>query len=348
MTDHKSNKRKSGLAPGSVVFTGEVKIDSVLVHVYRYNTDHLEKEVAAPPTPDPDMVTWYDIRGLHDEAYFKNLGEKLNLHPLVQEDMVDVIQRPKLEEFPNAVYMTLKAITFNSEEVKVDIEHISIVLIPHLVITTQEDETDLFHGVRQRLDLSFGKIRQRPADYLSYALLDELSDNYFDVLEKVQAVVDDIEEAVFQNPTEEIRNRIYRINKEIVTLKRHILPTRDLVVKFIRSEHFLISDQTKIFARDLLDHLSYLVEQIDSIKEHVVNLQNVYLTEVSNRLNNVMKVLTIVSAIFIPLSFIAGVYGMNFENIPELQWTHGYQYFWILIAVISIVLLIIFRKIRWL
>lgn len=348
MLKRKSHKRKSGLAPGSVVFTGEVKLGEVLRHNYRYNEVTLEKDLKDVPTAVPDLVTWFDVRGLHDEVFIKNLGEKLHLHPLIQEDMVDVLQRPKFDEYHNTIYITLKALTFDTNKMELGTEHVSIVLLPDMVVTAQEDETDLFGGVRQRLDASFGRIRMRPADYLAYALMDEITDNYFHVIESVQHVVDELEEQVFRGPSEEIRNLIHQINKEVVTIKRLILPTRDLVVKFIRSEHELLSESTQIFARDLLDHLNHLVEQIDSIKEHVVSLQNVYLTEVSNKLNNVMKVLTIVSVVFIPLTFVAGVYGMNFDHIPELRWEYGYLYFWSLIVIISVILLIIFRRIRWL
>lgn len=350
----KNRRQKVGLIPGSVVFTGNKKVDKVQIHYLQYNAELLEEKVldshkrlTLSPSPD-DKVDWYDIRGMHDTALIEKFGECFKIHPLILEGVVDIHQRPKFEEYTKGIFITLRALSFNKDTFEVLKEHVAIYFNVGFVATFQETESDLFNAVRDRINGSQGRIRHRGSDYLAYALVDSLVDHYYVVLEDMEGVIEALEDQMTDDPNSNSKGDIHRLKKQLLVLRKSIAPLREAVSRFSKTENDLVKENNFVFIRDLYEHTVQIMDTVETYRDVLNGLQDLYISEVSFRMNKVMQLLTLISVIFIPLTFLAGIYGMNFDYIPELKFKYGYFVLLGIMFVIFVVLLVLFKRKKWL
>lgn len=347
-------QRKAGLAPGSIVFTGRQKVDEVFVHYLLYDAEkHVEKTLETdqrkpfPSAADTTQVDWYDIRGLHDIEFIKSLGEAFQVHTLILEDIADIHQRPKLEEYANGIFIIIKALSFSKTDLKVKTEQVAIFFRAGILLSFQEAETDLFGAVRQRIANPLTKIRQRNTDYLAYALLDNIVDNYFFILENIEEEIDRLENQLLNQPDHSIKEQIHHLKKELLVVRKAIAPLREAINRFAKSDVDFINENSAIYIRDLYDHTIQIMDMVETYRDLLNGLQDLYISEISLKMNQVMQVLTIITTIFVPLSFLAGLYGMNFENMPELHFKYGYYVLLSVMFFIFILSLVYFRRKKW-
>lgn len=341
-----------GLAPGSLVFIGKQKIEKPSLKIINYDKDSLE-EIDILSVEDvirmkgTHSVSWLNIYGIHDTELIKKVGEIYDLHPLVLEDIMNTGQRPKLEEFDNCQFIAMKMLQYNKEEQQVYAEQLSIVLGREFIISFQERPGDVFEPVRYRIRKHKGRIRSSGNDYLAYALMDTVVDNYIYIIEGIGEQIEELQQQILDNPNPIMLRQINGFKSEISFLNKVIRPVRELVTRLVRSESDLFQKKTIPFVKDLLDLITHVAETVDTYREILSDYLNIYHSSISNRMNEVMKVLTIFAAIFIPLTFLAGVYGTNFENIPELGFRYSYFIMWGIMVVVAIIMIRYFRKKKW-
>ncbi|MBN2282838.1 MAG: magnesium/cobalt transporter CorA [Deltaproteobacteria bacterium] len=348
----KRASEKAGLPPGTIVHVGEKKSETVEISLIDYDaTSHREMDVKniedVLPFKETPAVTWVNIDGLHDVDIIEKVGGYFNIHPLVLEDIVHTGQRPKFEELEEYIFVILRMFYFGTDGESIESEQVSVILGPNYVISFQERTGDIFNALRERLRNGRGRIRRMGADYLAYSLMDSIVDNYFVILERYGEQVELIEEELAKQPDTGTMATIHRLKKEVVMLRKSIWPLREIVSGLERSESELVKESMSIFLRDLYDHTIQVIDAVEAYQDVLSGLLDLYLSSISNRMNEVMKVLTIFATIFIPLTFIAGIYGMNFEYMPELKWHWAYPVFWIVIIAVSAVMLIFFRRRKW-
>lgn len=349
----KKRSKKAGLPPGSLVHIGEKKAETPKITIIDYDETHFqEKEVKTIDEcfifKDKPTVTWINIDGLHQVEILEKLGECYGLHPLVLEDILNTDQRPKMEDYGEYIYIVLKMLDYNDKSNEIEPEQMSLILGPNFVFSFQEREGDTFNPIRERIRNSKGRIRKMGADYLAYTLLDSIVDNYFIILEKLGEKIEFLEEKLVTRPTPETLQVIHYLKREMIFLRRAVWPLREVVNGLERGESSLVKESTRVYLRDVYDHTIQAIDTIETYRDMVSGMLDIYLSSVSNRLNSVMKVLTIIATIFMPLTFLAGVYGMNFKYMPELEWRWGYPLVWFIMAGIGISMLIYFRKRKWL
>lgn len=345
---------KTGLAPGSLIYTGKVYSDKVHVEVIDY-TDNRLQEVNILDVNElnnynnPDTVTWINIQGLHDVSIIAKIGEMLGIHPLTLEDILDTQQRPKVEEYDDYLYISLKMINHAEKHNKIEVEQISIVMHKNFVICFQERPGDVFNDVRSRLRNGKGRARKRGVDYLGYMLLDIILDYYFETLDEVWNQIEYLEEIVVQKPERIKLTNIQVVRKDLIQLRRYMYPVRDVVHALSTRNVSYFQESTLMYLRDSHDHAVQVVENLDTYREILTSVMDLYLSQLSMKMNEVMKVLTIIATIFIPLTFLAGIYGMNFEHFPELTWQWAYPTgFYILSGAIVVIMLAYMKTKRWL
>ena len=348
LTPRKSHKL--GMAPGSVVPVEAPELERVRISVMDYGPEEVEAREVSDVEEcltfrDSPSVSWINVTGLHDAAVVERLGRHFGLHPLVLEDLVNTEHRPKLEDYEGYLFLVVKMLTARDREV-VD-EQVSLVLGPGWVLSFQEREGDVFDPVRQRIRAGKGRIRSMGADYLAYALVDAVVDHYFVVLEKLGDWVQAEEAEVVKDPDEETVHRIHRLKRELLLMRKAVWPMREVTSTLQREETSLVSSEVTVFARDAYDHTIQVIDTVETLRDLTSGMLDTYLTSVSNRMNEVMKVLTVMASIFIPLTFVAGVYGMNFENMPELSQPWGYPAVLLLMAVVAVGMVIGFRARDW-
>jgi len=351
---HKKSRRysKLGLAPGTVKYIGDKKEGSHSVALIEFDQDHcnsieVDTSLAVGAFFKQESETqWLNIVGLTDEAFIKALGSSLSLNLLSLESIVDTHQRPKIDDFDHYLFGVFKMVYFD-DQASLKYEHLAMVLLEGKLITFQEVEEDVFNGVRTRLSQEGSRIRQRGADYLFFALLDAVVDHYFIAIEQLGLRLDSLEDMVYHNSEASHGQEIQKLKKEILKLRQHIYSTKDLVQKLLNSSHPLIKEETKVFLRDLSDQCTEINETLQLYREMSTNLMDLHMSTMGNKMNEVMKVLTIMASIFIPLTFIAGIYGMNFDHMPELHWKYGYTMVWILMGSCFIGMLFYFKKKKW-
>jgi len=292
---------------------------------------NIEKPEDCTPYLDTESVSWIDVRGLGDEEIWQHLGEVFDLHPLVLEDIVNVPQRPKIEEYEDQLVIIARMVTLNDRGTGFVSEQISLILGKHYLLTVQEEPVyDCLDAVRDRIRTDKGSIRKLGPDHLAYSLLDAIIDGFFPVLEVYGELIEDLEGEVVENPTRQTLEKIHQVKRELLTLRRAIWPQREALNALIRDGSDLISDDVRLYLRDCYDHSIPILDMPETYRELASSMMDVYLSSVSNRMNEIMKTLTVISSIFIPLTFIVGVYGMNFNtekspwNMPELNWYWGY------------------------
>ncbi len=345
--------RKAGQAPGTLEYTGERKVERVRMRVIDYDAEQIdERELTSVedcfPYREPPRVSWLNIDGLHEVPILEQLGTHFGIHPLVLEDIVSTHQRPKTDEYEGYLYVVMRMVGFDEKRHEISMEQISLILGPSYVLTFQEREGDVFEPVRERLRRGKGRARKLGPDYLAYALMDAVVDHYFVVLERIGDRIEQLEQALIEEPTQEQLQAIHRLKREMILLRKSIWPLREVVGGLERSESELFQEGTDLFLRDVYDHTIQAVDAVESFRDILSGLQDLYLSSISNKMNEVMKVLTIIGTIFIPLSFLAGLYGMNFDFMPELHWKWSYPIFWVVILVAAGGMLAFFRRKRWL
>jgi len=344
--------KKKGMSPGSVVFIGDRKAEKSSISVIEYNADNImeKKDILITECAaykDTDKISWIDVTGLHDVDAVAELGRIFDIHSLVLEDIVNTNQRPKIEIFDDHFFVVFKMLFYDTKTAGVQSEQVSLIVTEKTVISFQEREGDVFEPLRERIRQAKGRTRTMGSDYLAYSILDIIVDNYFEILEKLGEEMEILEEELIKAPGSKTLGKIYRMKREILSVRKAVWPLRDVVNRLEKGEITLINRKTMPFLRDLYDHIIQVIDNVEAMRDTVTGLLELYLSSVSFKMNDVMKVLTIISTIFIPLTFIAGVYGMNFENMPELKWSYGYFISLGLMSVIFVSMVIFFKKKKW-
>lgn len=349
----KSRIRKAGLPPGSPVFTGRRKTEALAVSVMDYTSDQLDEIEPGDIGACFDLrhkpsTSWISLSGLHETEKIVSLTEYFGIHPLVTEDILNIHQRPKVEFFDDYLFITLKVLDFEADTHHIGIDQISLILGDGYVLHFQEKRETLFEPLKIRIRENKGRIRKMKADYLLYAILDIIVDHYFLNLEKISDHIEQIEEKLMTDPSAELLNDIYRLKREVLFLRKSVWPLRETINQVGKNESPLVSNDINPYLRDLYDHTIQVIDSVETLRDLLTGMLDLYLSSVSNRMNQVMKMLTIIATIFIPLTFVVGIYGMNFEYMPELNWHYGY--FGVLGFMFSIAagMLVWFRWRKWL
>lgn len=348
----KKSKKEAGSAPGTLVLIGEKKTDKPIISSIDYSKTEIDKIEVLPQENldqlrDSKNATWINIDGIHDLTLLKTLGDHFDIHPLTLEDVVNTGHRPKIEEFEKYVFIVLKMLRYSDEQQAINAEQISLVFGKNFLISFQETPSDVFNPVRRRLMQSKGRIRHQKCDYLAYALIDAIVDNYFHIIEKIGERIERLEEQLIEDLETDSAKDIHTLKREVIYLRKQVWPIRDALNRLTKGEFDLVQDENYIYWSDIHDHIVQLLDTIDSYRDILSGLLNLHMSTVSNRMNEVMKLLTIMASIFIPITFIAGVYGMNFKNMPEIEWPWGYGFIWAVMIAIVLIMLILFKKKKW-
>jgi len=350
----KKRSAKAGLPPGTLVHIGAQHTGKSLIRIMDYDPGSVREKDRATveecvPFRDSDSVTWIDIEGLQDIGLLDNLGSVYGLHPLILEDILNTDQRPKSDDMESYIYVVLKMLDFDPDSLEIVSEQVSIVFGRNYVISLQEGrEGDLFEPLRERIRNNKGRIRKMGPDYLAYSLLDTIIDHYFIILEKFAERIEVLEDDLVNDPRPETLQQIHHLKREMIFLRKSAWPLREVVNVLEKSESELIHPATKIFLRDIYDHAIHIIDSIETYRDMLSGMLDIYLSSVSNRMNQVMKVLTIIATIFMPLTFLAGVYGMNFKHMPEIGWRWSYPLFWLIMLGVAGVMVYFFKKKNWL
>ena len=349
----KKTNRKIGQSPGTIIHVGEKKVERVTMNVMDYDLSRCEeKDVQAVEDcfslKDSSSISWINVNGLNEVEIIEKLGTLFEIHPLVLEDIAHTGQRPKMEDFENYVFVVLRMLSFNEQSQEIKAEQVSFILGNNVVISFQEKEGDVFDPVRERIRKAKGRIRKMGADYLLYALIDAVVDAYFVILEKIGEKIEVLEEELLSNPSQDILQKIHDMRGGTIFLRKSIWPLREVISNLQAGEPELVTEKTSVYFRDVHDHTIQIIETIEACRDLVAGLHDLYLSAISNRMNEIMKVLTIIATIFIPLTFIAGIYGMNFKYMPELEWKWSYPFLWGVIIIVGGAMVIYFKKKKWL
>jgi len=344
--------KKIGLPPGTLIHVGEKKAEEVKITIIDYDEENFTQKQTNTieecfTFKNTATITWIDIVGIHQVENIQKLGDCFGFHPLVMEDILHTDQRPKMEDHEDYFYIVLKMLQ-NEKSTDVITEQISLILGPNFVISFQETEGDIFNHVRDRLKTAKSRIRKMGADFLAYSLIDAIVDNYFIILEKTGERLEDIEEDLMTEPSEKTLHAIHQMKREMIYLRKSVWPLREVISALHREDSPLIKDSTKIYLRDVYDHTIQVIDAIETFRDMISGMLDIYLSSLSNKMNEIMKFLTIIGTIFIPLTFIAGVYGMNFYFMPELRWHYGYFAVLACMALVGITMMIYFKWKKWL
>ncbi len=344
---------KVGMSPGSLVHVGERKLQQSKISVWEYDADRLhvfepEKVADFLPLEGREGVSWVNVDGIHDVDLIGEIGRGIGIHPLVLEDILNTTQRPKLEDFGDYLYLVLKMVYWDEDDNLAQVEQVSLILGKSYVITFQEGDRDVFDPVRKRIREKRGRIGRSGPDFLAYTLLDAIVDHYFVVLEKIGEQIEELEEELIAEPSTRTLQTIHQIKRELVFLRRSVWPLREVLGSLQRGEAELFSESAVVYLRDVYDHTIQVIDTVETFRDLVGGMLDIYLSSLSNKMNEVMKVLTIIATIFIPLTFVAGIYGMNFAYMPELTWRGGYFTVLGLMVVIALLMIVYFRRKKWL
>lgn len=348
-----SSANKFGLAPGSIVHIGHRLETETKIKLLEFNQEKLFEQECTDlsglmPSKYEQSVSWFRVTGLHDVDLIIQLGREFNIHRLILEDIVNTHQRPKVEEFDQILYIVFRVIYFDAETITFKNEQLSIVLSSNFILTFEETESDLLQPIVHRIKNSQGKFRSQGADFVGYSIMDLVVDHYFLIEDSLNEIVETLEDDLLISPQPEMLHKIQKLKRGIIFLRRAVSPLREVFATLLRSESNLVSDPTRIYIRDVYDHTIRVIEGLDSYRDLITGLLEIYLSSISNKMNEIMKILTVFATIFIPLTFFAGVYGMNFEFMPELKWRWSYPLFWFVSIGIGTGLIAYFRKKKWL
>ncbi len=348
-----SSSKKAGKPPGSLVYVGKEKENNkAVIEIMDYSpsklTEHKTNNVEEVfKYRDTKTVSWLNITGIHDKDIIKKIGEHYKLHPLLLEDLMNTRQRPKLEVYKNEIFMVIKMIYYNEEKQQVETEQVSLIMGKDFLISFLEDPGDVFDPVRIRIRENKSKIRNASVDFLTYALIDAVIDNYFVIIERIGELLENIEKELIEKPSPETLNKIYSLKRELILLRKSVWPLRDVTGSLQKETSPFIKEETRNYLRDIYDHTLRVTDAVETSRDLLSGMLDLYMSTMSNRLNEVMKVLTIITTIFIPLSFIAGIYGMNFKHMPELESFYGYPSVLAVMFIIAIGMIIYFKKKKW-
>ena len=346
-------RKKPGTSPGSLVYVGEQKIQNVKMYLFDFNRDLFEEKDIENVEEifkykKNGNITWINIDGVHDTTIIKKIGEYFDIHSLILEDILDTSHRPKIDDMEHYIYISLKMLTVDPITQKIGQEQVGIILGDDYILSFQESaEGDVFNPIRERLRTGKGRMRKLGADYFAYCLLDAVIDNYFLVVESIGERIESLDQEIIVNPSKTTLPKVHNLKNELIKLRKAVWPLRDIVSTLERSESPLFKESTEIYIKDLYDHSVQIIDTIETYRDLVSGLFDIYLSSVSNKTNDVMKVLTMMASIFIPLTFIVGVYGMNFKYFPELEWQYGYAMVWVLMIGVAGSLWIYFKKKGW-
>ncbi len=341
---------KQGLSPETLIYTGDRAEFPIKVMTIRYSEEsYFETEgFAKQMFNQPGGFAWTDVRGLSDVAMIEQIGSHFGMHPLALEDVLDTKQRAKLEEFDNGLFFIIPNLYFNNETLELCNEQISIFFGKNFVLSFQEDPDDTFINIRKRAKEGLGRIRKKHTDYLTYSIIDTVVDNYYTLLDDVETIIFELEESLHHNTAPpNAKSKLFHIKKAVNEFRHRLLPLREAITRFYRTESTLVDEANRLYLRDVVDHVSQIFDVLDNERDMLNGLEAYYQAESNNRLNNVMRLLTVISTIFIPLSFIAGIYGMNFDNMPELHLYYGYYYILGLMFFAMVGMLAYFRIKKW-
>lgn len=359
LTRNHIHRKKPGTAPGTVEHVGKKRLDEVSITILDYDSEHADAitidriEKCRPYIQNPSK-TWIKVEGLHDIEKLKSIWSYFDLHPLIQEDIVHTNQRPKVEQYENCIFVVMRMLNYTEETQTVESEQLSIILGKDFVLSFQESDQPIYQPVIERLQVPKSRIRTLGPDYLAYALIDNVTDHYFGLLDSLGEQLEAIEDELMEDPNPQTFQRIHDLRKNIIFTRKSIWPTRDMLNAIIRDENPFINDPVKVFIRDVYDHMVQVIDNIENYRDMVMGMHDMYMSHVSHKMNEVMKVLTIIATIFIPLTFIAGIYGMNFNpeaspyNMPELNWYWGYPALWVLMLVVATIMVLYFKRKEWL
>ncbi len=348
----KNTENKVGKSPDDLVFVGQQKLDNPHIHIMDFDSVSLREIETDTPEDCREFlasktVTWISVYGLHAPALIKGIGDIFGIHALALEDIVHTGQRSKMEEYDDKLFLILKLLTTDPDSEYFRSSQLSIVIGENFVISFHEEKIDLFSPARERVRKQKGRIRKSGPDYLAYTIVDIVVDNYMIVLEDIGSQIEDIEEAVIEEPNSQTLNQITHFKHEVNYLRKTIRPAWELIAQVSKLDNDIISEQSQPFWKDLLGITIQATEVLESYREMLSDHLNIYNSSVSNKLNEIMKVLTIFAAIFIPLTFIAGIYGTNFEYMPELHWRYSYFVFWGVMIVVAGLMLRFFKRKGW-
>ena len=345
--------RKSGLYPGTLMFVGEVKVEEMTASLIRYNknefqTHNLEEKNISKIKSSMSDVLWVNINGLHKIESIQEICQKWSVHQLIIEDILNTNHRSKIEIYDDHIFVVAKMYSYQSVSKSISFEQVSLILTGNTVLSFQERPGDVFESIRDRLKNNKGRIRKSGADYLLYSLLDCLVDSYFDLLEKIDEDLERSEKAMLSEPSSDTLHNFFALKRSLLLLKKSAWPLQEIMSQLLKGKSELITESTEPYLRDLNEHTIHVIDSIETFRDLAGGLTDMYLSMMSNKMNEIMKVLTICASVFIPLTFIAGIYGMNFEYMPELQWK--YSYFVIIGAMLFIIItmLLFFIRKKWL
>ena len=349
----KKSSRKAGLPPGTLVHIGEKRTEDVRITLMDYDERNVDERSDLTPEACSSFkasptVTWVNVTGIHDINVIETFGKVFDIHPLVLEDVVHTGQRPKMEDMGGYLYIVLKMLSLTDGEKSFEAEQLSLIVGSNFVISFQEREGDVFQTIRDRIHKGKGRIRRSGSDYLAYALMDAIVDNYFIILENMGEKIEILQESVLSEPDPSNLREIQEMRREMAFLRRSIWPLREAINAIQRTESPLIGETVGPYLRDVYDHTIQVIETVETLRDAVSSTLDIYLSSLSNKMNEVMKVLTIIATIFIPLTFIAGIYGMNFKFMPELEWHWGYPAVCLLMLILGVLMLLGFKKKNWL
>jgi len=350
---------KAGLPPGTAIHIGEIKTDQVRISVIDYNQEQVESRVVEHVgecrllSARRETVTWVNVDGLHQVDILEKIGQCFQLHPLTIEDILNTNQRPKLDIFDDYIYLVIRMPWLDQEQGGIGFEQVSFIVSGTQLITFQEREGDTFDAVRTRITKGMGRIRKMGTDYLLYALVDSVVDNYFVQLERIGEDIEDLELELVENPGPATMQKINYLKREMVMMRKSVWPLREVISSLQREDVPFVGDSIRFFLKDLYDHTIQVIDTVETFRDVISGMLDIYLSSISNRMNEIMKVLTIFAALFIPLTFIAGLYGMNFNpaaspyNMPELGWYYGYPMALGIMAVVAVGMLYLFKRKGW-
>ena len=343
---------KAGLPPGSLIYTGENKSETIQIKLFNYSIDGFEEKVidlndVSFFSSEKSTVHWINVEGIHDVNTIEKLGSCFGIHPLVLEDILNTGQRPKIENYEGYTYIVVKMLFYDNNLEEFTTEQESFILGENYVISFSERKVEIYNTVREEIRKGLGRIRKMGADYLIYNLLDTIVDNYFVVLDELSERIEDTEDELVTNPSKSTLQVIHKLKRQMLYLHKSVWPLREVINFLTRSETPLVKESVDVYIRDLYDHVIQVMDTTETLRDILSSMLDMYLSSVSNKMNEIMKVLTIISTVFIPLSFIVGLYGMNLTNMPEYNWPWMYPVVWVIMISIVISMLIFFKKKKW-
>jgi magnesium transporter len=354
MTDKAAPKRskKIGLPAGSLVYIGEQKVEKVKISALYYDRDQLRVSEIYSLTDltaiqKPSKSTWINITGLHEVETLRELGRLYEIDSLVMEDILNTDQRPKVEIHDSYLFIVLKTINYTAPQENLSIEQVSLILGKNFLLSFQESENTIFAPIYNRIKDATNRISKNGVDFIMYAMLDLIIDHYFLVMEKQSEKIQQLEDHVLSQSNQSVMHSIQKTKREMISLRQAVWPLREVLHNLLREDIRLIQKPIIPYLRDISDHVLQIIDTIELYRDLTSGILEVYLSSISNRLNEIMKVLTLIATIFIPLTFIAGIYGMNFDWMPELKWRWGYLGFWIISIMISLLLILFYKKKKW-